>query len=356
MYNVALLGCGRIAENHARVLDGEQVPGMKLAAVCDVDKAKADAFAARYAVPAYYSLEEMLRAPGIDFVSVLTPSGMHAEHVIAAARAGKHVLTEKPMALRVKDADRMIAECDRAGVRLFVVKQNRFNPPVVRLREALEAGRFGKLILGTARLRWKRTQDYYDADAWRGTWKYDGGALSNQAVHHLDLLRWMLGDVVSVKAYASTALAKIETEDTLVAVLKFANGALGTMEATSACRPDDMEASLSVLGEKGSVVIGGMSVNKIDTWKFTEPRPGDDTVAEETFSTPANVYGNGHLHYYRNVYAAMEHGAPALVDGREGRRTVELLCAIYESVASGREVALPFTPDKCPLGRGLPDV
>ena len=356
MHNVALLGCGRIAENHARILGEGQVPGVRLAAVCDVVPGKAEVYAKRYGVPMFTDYREMLARPDIDVVVVLTPSGMHPEHSIAAARAGKHVVCEKPMALRLRDADRMIEEADKAGVRLFVVKQNRYNAPVQALRRALEAGRFGRLILGTARLRWMRDQSYYDADAWRGTWKYDGGALTNQAVHHLDMLRWMMGDVVSVKAYATTALAKIEAEDTLVAVIRFASGALGAMEATSACRPCDLEASLSVMGATGEVVIGGTSVNKIVDWHFCEPRPGDDMVAAETYSEPANVYGTGHLYYYQNVVDCLDRGLPALVDGREARKTVELLCAIYESVASGNEITLPFTPEKCPLGRGLPEV
>src|SRR5207253_3813000 len=188
-------------------------------------------------------------------VAVLTSNGMQAAHVIACAKAGKHALVEKPMALRLQDADHMIRACDEAGVKLFVVKQNRFNLPIVKAREALDAGRFGKLVLGTVRVRWCRPQAYYDAAAWRGTWAWDGGVLTNQASHHIDMLEWMMGDVDSVTAMTCTRLAKIEAEDTAVAILHFRNGALGVIEATTATRPKDLEGSLSVLGEKGSVVV-----------------------------------------------------------------------------------------------------
>jgi predicted dehydrogenase len=190
----------------------------------------------------------MLADPSVDVVSVLTPSGMHAEHAIAAAAAGKHVVVEKPMALRLEDADAMIAACDRAGVKLFVVKQNRLNVPVVKAREALEAGRFGKIVLGTIRVRWRRDQSYYDQDSWRGTWAQDGGVLSNQASHHVDLLEWFMGDVISVHARASRTLVDIEAEDTAIATLQFANGALGIIEATNAARPRDLEGSLARAG------------------------------------------------------------------------------------------------------------
>ncbi|CAN5836358.1 hypothetical protein BH11MYX3_BH11MYX3_07130 [soil metagenome] len=229
--------------------------------MCDVVPDRAEKFGEKYRVPAFTDLHELARSGLADAFSVLTPSGMHAEHVIALAPYGKHIVVEKPMALTLDDADEMIRVCDKAGVKLFVVKQNRFNVPVMKLREALDADRFGKLVLGTVRVRWCRPQAYYDQDPWRGTWALDGGVLSNQASHHVDLLEWMMGPVESVFAKTSTALVKIEAEDTAVVVVKFRSGALGVIEATTAARPSDLEGSISILGERASVEIGGFAVN-----------------------------------------------------------------------------------------------
>lgn len=350
MINFALLGCGRIAKRHAELLGTGQIAGARLAAVCDVRPERAQEFGARYGVPSFDSLPDMLREPGIDVVSVLTPSGMHAEHAIAVARSRRHVVVEKPMALTLVDAEAMVSACDAAGVRLFVVKQNRFNVPVIKAREALDAGRFGRLVLGTVRVRWCRDQRYYDQDSWRGTWAQDGGVLANQASHHVDMLGWFLGDVQSVHARGVTALAKIEAEDTAVATLKFRNGALGIIEATSAARPKDMEGSLSVLGSGGAVEIAGFAVNKIRTWQFVEPIASDVEVVEKYSVNPPNVYGFGHQAYYEHVVDCLANGATALVDGHQGRQSLELVMALYESIASGREVSLPLRVDHCKLG------
>ena len=350
MKNFALLGCGRIAKRHAELLASGKIPGARLAAVCDIKASAADAFAAQYGVPAFYTINELLSLREIDVVSVLTPSGLHAEHAIAAAGAGKHVVVEKPMALRLEDADAMIAACDRAGVKLFVVKQNRFNIPIVKAREALEAGRFGKLVLGTVRVRWCRRQEYYDRDAWRGTWMLDGGVLANQASHHVDMLEWFMGDVVSVFGRARTALVNIEAEDTAVATLEFANGALGIIEATTATRPKDVEGSLSILGEKGMVEIGGFAMNKIRHWQFEDVLPEDDQIREKFSVNPPDVYGFGHRAYYEHVMNCLEGTGSALVDGLEGRRSLELITALYESIETGRPVTLQFRPRLSRLG------
>lgn len=349
----ALLGCGRIAPKHVEALISGAVPGAKLVAVCDseVDRARAIAERVR-GVTAFADRFEMMERMGdqIDVVSILTPSGLHAQHAVDLARFGKHLVVEKPMALTLQDADRMIAACDAQGIRLFVVKQNRYNLPVKKLREALEAGRFGKLVLGTVRVRWCRRQDYYDQDAWRGTWAYDGGVFANQASHHVDLLQWMLGDVESVFAKTSTALVNIETEDTGVVILRFKNGALGVIEATTATRPKDLEGSLSILGEKGTVEIGGFAVNEMKTWNFAEANPDDAEVLAKYRNNPPNVYGFGHNEYLNKVVESIRDGRSALVDGLEGRKSLELISAIYESVETGREVFLRFVPKKCRLG------
>lgn len=350
MIRFGLLGCGRIAKRHSELLGGNHIEGAKLTAVCDSTPRRADEIAAKFGVAASYDIDDFLARKDIDAVSVLTPSGMHSAHAIACARAGKHVVVEKPMALRLQDADEMIRACDEAGVKLFVVKQNRFNVPVVKAREALVAGRFGRLILGTVRVRWCRDQGYYDQDAWRGTWAYDGGVLTNQASHHVDMLEWFFGDVVNVHARATTALAKIETEDTAVATLKFRNGALGVIEATTAARPKDLEGSLSILGEKGAVEIAGFAVNQIRHWRFVDEIPSDRDVIEKFSVNPPNVYGFGHQAYYGHVIDCLVHQGAALVDGLEGRKSLELISALYESIETGQAVSLGFTPRLSRLG------
>ncbi len=350
MQKFALIGCGRIAKKHSELLGQQMIAGAELAAVCDIVPEKAKALGEQFNVPYYTDYHDMLQNEAIDAVSVLTPSGSHAEHVIDIAAYKKHIVVEKPMALTLNDADAMIKACDENGVKLFVVKQNRYNLPVQKLREALSAERFGKLVLGTVRVRWCRTQEYYDQDGWRGTWAHDGGVLSNQASHHIDLLEWMMGDVESVYAKSATALVDIEAEDTAVVTLQFANGALGIIEATTATRPKDLEGSLSVLGEKGSVEIGGFAVNELKHWNFIDSSD-DEMLSLKAFSeNPPNVYGFGHKAYYEHVIDCIDNNTKALVDGLEGRRSLELIMAIYESIETGKEVSMRFTPQKCRLG------
>jgi UDP-N-acetyl-2-amino-2-deoxyglucuronate dehydrogenase len=350
MLNFALVGCGRIAKRHSELLGSGEIKGGRLSAVCDLVSDKARAIGEQFSVPFFTDMHEMMRSVDIDVVVVLTESGRHAEHVISLAQYGKHIVVEKPMALTLPDADAMINACENAGIRLFVVKQNRFNVPVRKLREALVADRFGKLVMGTVRVRWCRPQAYYDQDSWRGTWALDGGVLTNQASHHVDLLEWMMGEVDSVFALTRTALVDIEAEDTAVVALRFRNGALGVIEATTAVRPKDLEGSISILGENGTVVVGGFAVNKMQTWNFAEPQDGDDEVMERYSVNPPNVYGFGHQAYYEHVVDCIGNDGPHLVDGLQGRRSLELINAIYESVETGREVALRFRPKKCRLG------
>src|SRR3981189_340224 len=350
MIRFGLLGCGRISKRHSDLLGGNHIDGAKLTGVCDPIRARADALASKFGGPAYYDIDDFLAQKHIDAVGVLTPSGMHPQHVIACAKAGKHVVVEKPMALRLQDAHDMIRACDEGGVKVFIVKQNRFNVPVVKAREALEAGRFGRLILGTVRVRWCRDQAYYDQDDWRGTWAYDGGVLTNQASHHVDMLEWFFGDVVSVHARATTPLAQIETEDTAVATLKFRNGALGIIEATTAARPTDLEGSLSILGENGTVEIAGFAVNQIRHWRFVDELASDKDVVEKFSVNPPNAYGFGHQAYYQHVVDCLVNQRAALVDGLEGRKSLELISALYESIETGEEVPLQFAPRLGRLG------
>lgn len=351
MLRIALVGCGRISARHSQLLGEGQIQGAELCGVSDISADKVKTITDKYDVPGFTDMHEMMRETKPDVVTVLTESGNHARHTIELAQYGAHIVVEKPMALTLADADAMIEACDSAGVKLFVIKQNRFNLPVVKMREALEAGRFGKLTMGTVRVRWCRPQRYYDQDPWRGTWAMDGGVLTNQASHHVDLLEWMMGDVTSVFAMSRTALADIEAEDTAVVLLRFRNGALGVIEATTATRPKDLEGSVSILGEGGSVEIGGFAVNEMKTWDFVEPDPADAEVLEKYSVNPPNVYGFGHKAYYDNVVSAIRDGSPSLVDGLEGRRSLELINAIYESIETGREVQLRFEPAHSRLGR-----
>jgi predicted dehydrogenase len=337
----ALIGCGRVSENHLGALTSGELSA-KLVAVCDKDQSQARAKGEKYKLPYYTDYHDMLKAhPDVEVIAVATPTGYHAEHVIDLARYGKHIVVEKPMALRVADCDRMLKACQKNRCRLFVVKQNRFNPAVIAARKALDEGRFGKLVMGTVRVRWRRTQEYYERDEWHGTWALDGGVMSQQASHHLDLLQWFLGPITNLHCRAATRLLDIEVEDTALATFQFKNGALGAFEATVATRPLDLEGSLSILGEKGSVVIGGHAVNKILQWGFSEPRPEDEKIRELFSQEVPNVYGRGHTPYLASVIESIRHKKPGLVEGHEGRKNIQILTALYESAARGGAMLKP---------------
>jgi len=347
----ALVGCGRISRKHADTIKNK-LSDSDLIAVCDIDIDKAKKLGEEYGVDYYSNYNKMLSEhPEIQVVNILSESGNHAKHTIdIVSNYQKHVVVEKPMALTLEDADKMIRTCDENGVKLFVVKQNRYNLPVMKLREALESGRLGKLVMGSVRVRWCRPQRYYDQDEWRGTWAMDGGVFTNQASHHIDLLEWMLGEPMSVFAKSRTALVNIETEDTGIAIIKFKSGALGLVEATTATRPKDLEGSLSILGENGSIVIEGFAVNEMKTWNFVNETPEDKDILENYIENPSNVYGFGHIRYLENVCESLLHDKKALVDGLEGRKSLELIHAIYESIETGKEVFLRFQSNKCKLG------
>ncbi len=332
----AVMGCGRIARRHCDILS--RADDARLVGVCDVVEERASTLGARHQVPAFIDALEMVRDLSPDVVCVLTPSGMHAEHGLLLAPEVPALVVEKPIDLDLGAADRLIRGCAAEGCRLFVVKQNRFNLPVTRLRKALDEGRFGRLLLGTVRVRWSRDQAYYDADPWRGTWAQDGGVLLNQAIHHLDLLEWCMGPVAAVRAYQATQLVDTETPDTAVATLRFASGALGVVEATTATRPRDLEGSLSILGERGSVEIGGFAVNRLRHWRFAEPRPEDDRVLSEFSENPPDVYGFGHRRFLGHVVDCLVDGAPALVVPADALRSLELAHAIHEAARTGEEV------------------
>lgn len=338
-FTIALVGCGRISRNHLAAIAA--VDGLELTAVCDSVPARAKEAGEEAGIPSFDSYETMLRDAKCDAVTIATPSGLHPKHGVLAARAGKHVITEKPMAISLEGADELVRACDDAGVHLFVVKQNRLNPPVQLLKRAIDKNRFGRIFLANATIRWARPQEYYDQAPWRGTWEFDGGAFMNQASHYVDLIQWLVGPVESVTAMTATLARKIETEDTGIAALKFRNGALGTIEVTMLTYPRNMEGSVTILGEKGTVKIGGTAVNQIEHWSFAE-YDDDDKLVDAVNTNPPNVYGFGHEVYYRNVLDVLRGDAQPDTDGRAGRKSLELILGIYESARTGRAVSLPL--------------
>lgn len=346
----AIVGCGNIAKKHVQAIQ-EYVGHAEVVAFCDVDFARAQELARRNNAHAFSNIRDMMQGmqKDIDIVNVLTPSGLHTSNVLELVEYRKPLVVEKPIALRLDEADRIIRSCDTHGVKIFVVHQNRYNVPIVKAHEALEQGRFGKLVMGTVRLRWKRDQAYYDSADWRGTWAYDGGVFMNQASHHIDMLTWFMGDVESVSAVGVTRLVDIECEDTGAAILRFTNGAIGVIEATTATRPKDLEGSISILGEKGSVVIGGFFMNELTTWAFEDKQPIDDIIFSEGVRNPKDWCYN-HGEYLRDVIRSVDSNCAGLVDGLEGRKSLELISAIYESIETGREVTLRFSPKRCRLG------
>jgi UDP-N-acetyl-2-amino-2-deoxyglucuronate dehydrogenase len=338
-FRVALVGCGRISRNHVDAIAA--VDGLTLAALCDIDPQRARSLGESLGVDWFVSQEEMLEAAECDIVTIATPSGLHSGQAVVAARAGKHVVTEKPMALTLAGADAMLRACAEAGVRLFVVKQNRLNPPIQLLRRALDKGRFGKLYLVNCTVRWTRPQEYYDEADWRGTWLLDGGAIMNQASHYVDLMQWLLGPVASVVATTATLARRIETEDTGAAIMRARSGALGVLEVTVLTYPKNLEGSVTVIGERGTVKIGGTAVNRVEQWQFADADE-DDALAGKVDTSPPDVYGFGHVGYYRNVVAVLRGEAEADTDGVEGRKSLELIRCMYAAAESGREVRLPY--------------
>ncbi len=346
----AIVGCGKIAKKHVHVIQN-YLKDAKIVGFCDLDEDRAQLFAKEYSAPAFSSIKEMMNAVGdeIDIINILTPSGSHVQNVTELVEYGKPLVIEKPIALRLEEADNIIRACDLHGVKIFVVHQNRYNLPIVKARQALEQGRLGKLVMGTVRLRWRRDQAYYDSADWRGTWAHDGGVFTNQASHHIDMLTWFMGDVESVKAIGVTSLVDIECEDTGAALVRFTSGAIGIIEVTTATRPKDLEGSISILGEKGSIVIGGFFMNELTTWEFENQLPADNTMLEK-YGTNPEAWGYNLGEYLKGVIDSIKKQKTGLVDGLEGRKSLELISAIYESIETGKEIHLRFKPKRCKLG------
>ena len=336
---IAIVGCGRIAKNHFGSLDKHR-DDLELVAVCDTNPTASIPYSSQYDVPAYTSLEQMLEQHSLDLVSLCTPSGIHADQAALAAKHGVHVITEKPMATRWADGVRMVKACDEAGVRLFVVKQNRRNTTLQLLKRAVEEKRFGKIHMVHLNVFWTRPQAYYDQAKWRGTWEFDGGAFMNQASHYVDLLDWLIGPVDKVQAMMSTT-RDIEVEDTGVLNVRWRNGALGSMSVTMLTYPQNLEGSITILGETGTVRIGGVAVNDIQLWNFAEARDYDQQLEAANYAT-TSVYGFGHPLYYKNVVDVMRGVAEPETDGREGLKSLEMLIAAYLSARDGKTISLPL--------------
>lgn len=337
----ALAGCGRISGNHFEAIKAHAARA-ELTDICDTDPAALEAAVKRTGARPHRSLTAMLASTQADAVVLTTPSGLHPTQTMEVARAGKHVVTEKPMATRWQDGLAMVRACDEAGVRLFVVKQNRRNKTLQLLKQAVTSGRFGRLYMVTVNVFWTRPQEYYDSSPWRGTWEFDGGAFMNQASHYVDLLDWIVGPVESVMAYTGTLARDIEVEDTGVAALKWRNGAMGSINVTMLTWPKNMEGSITILGEKGSVRIGGVAVNEIQHWQFETPDPMDEKIKDASYQT-TSVYGFGHPLYYDNLVNTLRGDAEPETDGREGLKSLELLIAMYLSARDAKRVSLPLS-------------
>ncbi|MDC1527524.1 Gfo/Idh/MocA family oxidoreductase [Gammaproteobacteria bacterium] len=337
---IAIVGCGRISKNHLNSIE-QHSESLELAAVCDIDKEVLAEHIETYKVSGYRNFEEMLEKEDLDLVAICTPSGIHPEQAILAAKYNVHVMTEKPMATRWKDGVRMVKACDEAGVRMFVVKQNRSNATLQLLKRAVEENRFGKIHMVHLNVFWTRPQSYYDqGNGWRGTWEFDGGAFMNQASHYVDLLDWIIGPVEKVQALMSTT-RDIEVEDTGVLNIKWRNGALGSMSVTMLTYPKNLEGSITILGERGTVRVGGVAVNEIELWQFDETKDYDKDIQEANYET-TSVYGFGHPLYYKNVIEVLRGNAEPDTDGREGLKSLELLIAAYLSARDGNTVSLPL--------------
>ena len=345
-----IVGCGMISNFHARAI--ADVRGAKLVACFDTRAESAEKFAAANGCAAYTDLNKMLADPKVTIVTIATPSGAHMEPAVAAAKAGKHVIIEKPLEITLKRCDRIIEACEKAGVQCGAIFPSRFHDSSLKMKKAIEGGRFGKLTLGDAYVKWFRTQGYYDSGAWRGTWALDGGgALMNQAIHSVDLLAWLMGPVVEIQANTATlAHVRIEVEDTVVATLRFANGALGVLEATTAAYPGYLKR-IEIHGSEGSALL---EEEDLKAWDFAKPRKEDQSILDQMkqhkssgggASDPTAIGHHGHTIQFRDFVEAVKKNRAPAIDGHEGRRSVEIILGVYKAAETGKPVKLPLKSD-----------
>lgn len=343
-YRVCLVGCGRIAQRHAEIIAKNKITNLTLVGVCDLDSNKAKYLGEKYNVNSYVDMDLMIQKENPDIISILNESGNHAKTLFQLAKYKKHFIVEKPMALKIDDAEKMISVCRENGVFLFVVKQNRFNLPIIELKKAIDNKKFGRIHLGTIRLRWKRDNEYYKQASWRGTWLMDGGVLLNQASHHVDMLQWIMGEVKTVQSINKTFLVNSETPDTSISILEFKSGALGIIEATNATRPKDLEGSISILGEYGTVEVGGFAMNRIKTWDFSNEEEKTKDYFNKFSDNPPDVYGFGHISFYESVIRSLKKNQMVSVDGDDGLKTLKLLHAIHCANSSGLKLNFDENP------------
>ena len=342
----ALIGCGRIAPNH---LEAAINNNLDIVGLCDILDEHIDVLLEKVGVEKnkyrrYTDYKEMLEKERPKLVAIATESGKHAQIALDCLYYGANVIIEKPIALSLKDADAIINKAKEKGLVVCANHQNRFNKSIQKIRSSIEAGDFGRLFYGTAHIRWNRGKDYYTQAPWRGTWAQDGGSLMNQCIHNIDLLRWMLGDdIVEVTAYTDNLNHDyIEAEDLGIALVKFKNGAYGIIEGTTDIYPKNLEETLYLFGEKGTVKAGGKSVNILEEWIFEGQEENAEKIKEEYSEMPKNIYGFGHTPLYKNVIEAINNNTKPLVDAEAGRRALELVLAIYKSAKEGRPVKLPL--------------
>ncbi len=341
----ALIGCGRISPNH---IAAAKANGLEFVGLCDLDRNRICDKVTKFGlekVHQYTDYHEMLQKERPELVAIATESGKHAAIALDCIEAGCNLIIEKPLALSLEDADAIIGKAKEKGVKICTSHQNRFNKSIQKIRDAVEKGRFGRMFYGTAHIRWCRNREYYAQAGWRGTWEQDGGALMNQCIHNIDLLRWMMGDDIDEVIGMTDQLNHpyIEAEDLGIALVKFKNGAYGIIEGTTDLYPKNLEETLYLFGEKGTVKAGGQSVNRIEEWRFSDTLDDPEQVIAQFAENPPNVYGFGHTPLYADMIDAIEHDRAPYVDAEAGKRALELVLAIYKSAAAGKAVKLPLT-------------
>ena len=339
-FNIGIVGCGRISKKHIESIKYNENK-FNLVALCDIDQKKLNSEDTVENIKKYLSLEEMLKNEDLDVVSICTPSGYHSEHAKLISKYNINVVTEKPMATNYNDALNMINYCKNKNVKLYVVKQNRYNQTLIELKNAIDNNRFGKIKMISINVFWNRTQEYYDQDSWRGTWKLDGGALMNQASHYVDLMTWLNGKIKSVSAIDSTSL-KIEAEDTIALNMKFDNLAVGSMSVSMHAFKKNFEGSITVIGEKGLVKIGGVAVNKVEHWEFLDRDPIDDKIMNKSYDVDS-IYGKGHFIYYKELAKSLNNEVSSIPSGQDGITSLEVIIAAYQSAKSNKLIFLPIS-------------
>lgn len=341
----AIIGCGRISPNHIAAAKANE---LQIVALCDLVRENAKDKQTKFELPdnisIYTDYQEMLQKEQPELVAIATESGKHAAIALDCIEAGCNLIIEKPIALSLKDADAIIAKAEEKKVKVCACHQNRFNKSIQKIRDAVEKKRFGKMFYGTAHIRWNRGYEYYSRAKWRGTWEQDGGALMNQCIHNIDLLRWMMGDDIIEVVGMTDQLNHdyLEAEDLGIALIRFADGSYGIIEGTTNVYPQNLEETLYLFGEKGTVKAGGNSVNVIEEWRFSDMLDNAEEVKRKFHENPPNVYGFGHTPLYADVIEAIKHDRTPYVDARAGRRALELVLAIYKSASEGVAVKLPM--------------